>query len=175
MAGPDDGIAAIAERHGLSAGAVRALAEALHAGRGGGAQWSHPDLGGMGQWSGSGMLQIGDMFNDALKARVRAVLEELAAGERCDAPTEDGLVRTQDGWWPAKFGTPSATGAQNAMRYACFPDRKRLVVEQDGRTTVYDTGAHRLTGFAQAQGQGGGLAFSGPDGPVSVDALTIVA
>lgn len=174
MAGPDDGIAAIAERHGLSAGAVQALAEALHAGRGDGAQWSHPDLGGMGQWSGGGMLQIGDMFNDALKARIRAALKALATGEHGRASEKDGILRTQDNWWPAKFGTPSATGAQNAMRYACFPDRKRLVVEQDGRTTFYDTGAHRLTGFAQAQGQGGRLTFSGPDGPVSVDELTIV-
>lgn len=177
MAVTGDGMAAVAERHGLSADAVRTLAEALRAG-GGAAQWNHPDLGGMGQWSGGGMLQIGDMFNDALKARIRAALEELAAsaqhGGLGDHEGAQG-ARTPGGWWPATLGVPSSTGAQNAMRYARFPDRRRLVVEQDGRIVVYDTGAHRLTAFAQEQGPGQRLTFGGPDGPVTVDDLTIVA
>ena len=160
----------IAERHGLSAEAVRVLAEALRTGHGS-AQWSHPDLGGMGQWSGGGMLQIGDMFNDALKARVRAVLEELASRPNAgDHP----VARTPDEWWPAAFGIPSSRGTQNTMRYACFPDRKRLVIEQDGQITIYDTGAHKLTGFAQAQGLAQRLTFNGPDGPVTLDELAVI-
>ena len=31
------------------------------------AQFSHPELGGMGQWSQGGMIMIGDMFNNGLK------------------------------------------------------------------------------------------------------------
>ena len=38
----------------------------------------HPDLGGMGQWSQGGMVMVGDMFNNALKARVDALCAELA-------------------------------------------------------------------------------------------------
>lgn len=40
-------------------------------------QFSHPDLGGMGQWS-SGMLMIGDFSNSELKERVRSMCAELA-------------------------------------------------------------------------------------------------
>ena len=72
----DQAIAEAARRHGLSDGAVRALAEALTSGRGQ-AQFSHPELGGMGQWSG-GMVQIGDMFNHGLKAKVAAACADLA-------------------------------------------------------------------------------------------------
>lgn len=82
MSDPD--LVAAAARHRLSESGVRALSEALSAGRGGGAQWSHPDLGGMGQWSPGGMIQIGDMFNHDLKARVAAAIEELARADRSD-------------------------------------------------------------------------------------------
>lgn len=165
MSGPDlDGIAA---RHGLARDAVAALAEAVRRGRGG-VQWDHPGLGGLGQWSG-GMIQIGDMFNDGLKARVAAAIVELQAATSpasAVAPTSP-----PSGWWPAELGMPSASGSQDGMRYACFPERRRLAIEQDGRLTLYDTGPHRLTGFAQQQGLGGTVSFAGPDGTVRLDEL----
>lgn len=40
-----------AQRYSVSADAVRAVLEALVASGGGMAQFNHPDLGGMGQWS----------------------------------------------------------------------------------------------------------------------------
>jgi hypothetical protein len=43
------------------------------------AQFSHPDLGGRGQWSAGGMTMIGDMFNDALKTKVKQLCSELAS------------------------------------------------------------------------------------------------
>ena len=43
-----------ARRYGMSIDAVRVLLEALVASGGGMAQFNHPDLGGMGQWSGGG-------------------------------------------------------------------------------------------------------------------------
>lgn len=43
------------------------------------AQFGHPDLGGLGQWSAGGMVMVGRMFDDALKARVGALCAELAA------------------------------------------------------------------------------------------------
>jgi hypothetical protein len=163
---------ALARRHGLSVAAVQALADALAAGGGASAQWNNPDLGGMGQWSGGGMLQIGAMFDHDLKARVAATLEDLAhAGRVTGSPG----ARAPGVWWPDGLGEPAASGAQNAMRYACFPDQRRLAVERDGMITVYDTGRHRLTGFAQAQGGGRTLLFSGSDGTVTLDDLAVVA
>jgi hypothetical protein len=58
----------LARRYGVSSQAVTTLLEAVTRGHGTMAQFSHPELGGMGQWSQGGMTMIGDMFNDALKA-----------------------------------------------------------------------------------------------------------
>ena len=78
MARRDEAVTAAAERHGLSEGAVGALWDALARGGGRQAQFSHPELGGMGQWSG-GMGQIGDMFNTDLKSRVGGACADLSA------------------------------------------------------------------------------------------------
>jgi hypothetical protein len=43
------------------------------------AQFDHPDLGGRGQWMPGGMVIVGDMFNQALKAIVDGLCTELAA------------------------------------------------------------------------------------------------
>ena len=174
MSDPDL-IARTASRHRLSESGIRALSEALAAGRGGGAQWSHPDLGGMGQWSRGGMIQIGDMVNHDLKARVAAAIEELARAEPGDDPSARPAPSPGSDWWGEDLGRPASTGAQNGMRYACFPERRRLAVDRDGRVTLYDTGAHRLTGFAQAQSGSPTLSFSGPDGPIDVGDLRVLS
>ncbi|MGO9673236.1 MAG: SHOCT domain-containing protein [Methylocella sp.] len=67
----------IARRHGFSADAVTSLLYALAAGNGTQAQFNHPEFGGMGQWS-PGMIMIGDMFNQGLKARVESLCRDLA-------------------------------------------------------------------------------------------------
>ena len=59
-----------------------ALLTALVAGGGSQAQFNIPELGGMGQWSRGGMVMVGDMFNNALKARVDALCTELAGLRR---------------------------------------------------------------------------------------------
>ena len=69
----------LAQRHGVSSDAVLTLLRALAAGNGTMAQFSHPELGGTGQWSQGRMIIIGDMFNNALKHRVDALCSELAA------------------------------------------------------------------------------------------------
>ena len=43
------------------------------------AQFNHPELGGMGQWTQSGMTMVGTLFDHGLKARVDALCTELAA------------------------------------------------------------------------------------------------
>ncbi len=69
----------IAQRHGISVDAALTLLRALVAGHGTMAQFSHPELGGMGQWNQGGMIMVGDMFNHGLKARVDALCIELAS------------------------------------------------------------------------------------------------
>ena len=56
--------------------AVRVLRRALERGGGQLAQFSHPELGGYGQWM-PGMTQIGDMFNYELRDRVERLCQEL--------------------------------------------------------------------------------------------------
>ena len=72
-------VEAVARHHGTSEDAALHLLLALSVGGGRQAQFNHPDLGGMGQWSKGGMIMVGDRFNNALKARVDALCNDLAA------------------------------------------------------------------------------------------------
>ena len=58
-------------------------------------------------------------------------------------------------WWPQGLQNPGSSGGQNGLRYAFFPDQRRLAVERDGKVTQYDTGDHQITGVGQQQGSGG--------------------
>ncbi len=69
----------LAQRYGFSQDAVLHLTFAVLKGRGGMAQFNHPELAGSGQWMNGGMMMLGDMFNHGLKARVDGVCRELAA------------------------------------------------------------------------------------------------
>jgi hypothetical protein len=166
-----DNIETIAGRHGFSPAAVRTMAEALRRGGGRMAQFNHPELGGMGQWSQGGMIMIGDMNNNDLKARVDALCRDLA-GATGPVPAAAELEPRQDSqWWPQDLGTPSASGGQNEMRYACFPDKRRLAVMQGGQVRVYDTGDHRITGFSQQQSSSQTLSFTSQNGTVRLEDL----
>ena len=35
-------------------------------------------------------------------------------------------------WWPEDLGEAASSGAQNGMRYAFFPQKRRLLIERDG-------------------------------------------
>jgi Short C-terminal domain len=187
----------VAQRHGFGTDAVLTLLRALVAGGGTMAQFSHPELGGMGQWSQGGMLMIGDMFNNALKARVDAVCSELArfiGNGAVFAPARQGQRQEQHQfgggseqvsffvpraggsgqWWPEGLGSPSSTGAQNDLHYACFPAARRLAVQRGGVVTVYDTGDHVIAGFSQQQGGDQSLTFTSQHGLVRVADLPVV-
>ena len=140
------------------------------------AQFSHPDLSGMSQWS-PGMSMVGEMFNTSLKSKLDAVCTELAAYVTQTASTDQGrsrddpevsyrAVRQGSDWWPANLGTPSAVGAQNDLRYAVFP--RRLVIKDGGHVEIYDTGNHRISGVAQAQSADQTLTFTSQNGLVRV-------
>jgi hypothetical protein len=173
-----------ANRHGVSPEAAGALLGALAQGHGRQAQFNHPELGGMGQWSQGGMIMIGDMFNSGLKARVDALCSELAGFLRREPPAnvEAGGFQAHAGgvslfvagagaagqWWPAELGSPASTGAQNDLQYAYFPGSRRLAIHEDGRLRVYDAGEHRISGFSQQQSSDRSLTFTSQYGLVRV-------
>ena len=85
----------LAQRHGVSGDAVLTLLRAVAAGNGTSAQFNHPELGGMGQWSQGGMVMVGDMFNNALKHRVDLLCSELAALVRSQPLLSCGVGQSQ--------------------------------------------------------------------------------
>lgn len=162
-----------ARAHGFSVGAAQAMLDSLVAGHGRQAQFNHPEFGGMGQWSGNGMLMIGDMFNNDLKARVDALIDDLAdlVPAVLEGHRSEGYRPGPSGRWPAELGPESASGSQNGMDYAVFPRTRRLAIRQGGQVSVYDTGDHVIGGVSQQQGAGHGLQFASQHGPVSLDSL----
>jgi hypothetical protein len=184
----------LAQRHGVSSDAVMTLLYAVVAGHGTQAQFSHPELGGMGQWSQGGMIMVGDMFNNALKYRVDALCTELSGlvqnSQLFAAPAQSQSQSQSRGasgvslfvpgslssanWWPDELGAPSSTGAQNNLRYAFFPSARRLAIDLGGAVTVYETGDHQISGFSQQQSGDQSLTFTSQYGLVRVADLPVV-
>jgi hypothetical protein len=104
-----DLFAYLAQKHRVGVSSVRQLFSALQAGGGDRTQFSIPELGGMGQWSSSGMLMIGDMFNDGLKAKVADLCSELSkiarehANDKQNSPERqhqgDRHAASNDNWY----------------------------------------------------------------------------
>jgi hypothetical protein len=192
-------VSSLASRTGFSPEAVGQLLMALQRGNGTMAQFSHPEFGGSGQWARGGMLMIGDMFNDALKARVNALATELASALVAGSPapmqasptpsqsqSSGGMAfasvppsvfaaHPQSPWYPADLGTPNSSGAQNATRYAYFAGKRRLAVEAGGKVALYDTLEHQINGFGQQQGGAGTLTFTSQNGTVDLSTLPVVS
>jgi hypothetical protein len=145
----DDGdlVDRMAKKHSISPAAVQVVLAALQRGGGRMAQFSHADFGGMSQWS-PGMSMVGEMFNTQLQAKLDALCSDLAA---------------------------HLVGAQNDLRYAVFPETRRLVIDDQGTVSVYDTGSHRIFGVAQAQSADRTLTFTSQDGLVRIADLPKVS
>jgi hypothetical protein len=60
------------------------------------------------------------------------------------------------------------------MRYAYFPDKQRLLIQQGAHLEAYDTAGHHLTGVAQEQGHSRSLTFSSDAGPIDLKHLTCI-
>jgi hypothetical protein len=174
-------ISRVAIRHSVSPDAVRTILRALRSGGGSMAQFSHPDFGGMSQWS-PGMTMVGDMFNNSLKSRLDAICTELAAhiadtpltapaGGRQQSDVSYRSSNRGSDWWPENFGPPSAVGAQNDLQYAVFPGTRRLAIKDGGSIDIYDTGDHRIFGVAQAQSTDRTITFTSQDGLVRISDL----
>ena len=188
-------------RHGFGPEATAEALRAVAAGGGRMAQFSHPELGGSGQWMAGGMLMLGDTSDHALKARVGALCDDLSkalasAGPLVESSRSRGQGQVQgdgptggaastgsprfaasaaDAWWPEDLGTPSATGSQDSTRYAYFADARRLALAVDGKVRVHDTLDHRITGFSQQRGGAGGMTMSSRRGTVDPATLPLVS
>jgi len=183
----------LAQRHGLSLDAVMTMLRAVAQGHGTMAQFSHPEFGGSGQWMRGGMTMVGDMFNNALKARVDNLCSELSGlltSQPLFAPPPSSQSQHQGSgngtslfasaadagvWWPAELGSPSSSGAQNDIRYAVFPGLRRLAVDLGGRITVYDTLDHQIGGVSQQQGGAASLTFTRGFGTVRLADLPVLS
>jgi hypothetical protein len=131
------------------------------------------------------MSMVGDMFNTQLRAKLDALCSDIAAhletsgtvgGARAagEEVSYRSQARTEEGW-PAGLGRPGAVGAQNDLRYAVFPETRRLVIDDHGAFSVYDTGSHRIFGVAQAQSADRTLTFTSQDGLVRIADLPRVS
>jgi hypothetical protein len=173
----------LAQRYAVSDDAATTLLFAVNSGGGTMAQFSHPELGGSGQWMMGGMTMVGDMFNHGLQAKVSGLCTELSNLLRSltvfvpqPMPAPFSGSGASGGWWPSELGYPSSSGGQNDLRYAYFPQVRRLAVQRNGRVEVYDALDHQIGGVQQQQGGGyPSLSFSSQRGTFSVESLPLVS
>jgi hypothetical protein len=126
---------------------------------------------------------VSDMSNTQFKAKLDALCTDIAAHlhsseaaayERRSADDVSYRSGSAD-WCPSGLGRPGAIGAQNDLRYAVFPETCRLVIDDQGAVSIYDTGSHRIFGVAQAQSRDRTLSFTSQDGLVRVADLQKVS
>lgn len=189
-------IDAMAARYNLKSETVETLLTALIRGNGTMAQFNLPELGGQGQWMKGGMTMVGDMFNNSLRTTVDKLCTELtelvtttvlyerhdnyeqpdgANGANLGDDVPTGFFRQTSSSWPAVFGSPTASGTQNNLSYAYFAPVRRLVIEDGGKRTIYDTKHHQITGVAQQQGASSSYHFTSQDGQVDLSSLEVVS
>lgn len=165
----------LAKRYHVSREAVTELYKALVKGKGSMAQFSHPDLGGSGQWMKDGMTMVGDMFNEALKSKVEHICENLSdmAALHHDSSPKRGNCGN---WWPGDLGSPNSSGSQNGMRYAYFAKAHRLAIEVHEEVTIYDTLDHDIFGVSQQQvGSPSSVTFISSSGRVQLKDLPVIS
>lgn len=169
----------IATRYGLSYATVETMLQAIVQGHGTMAQFNIPELGGQGQWMKGGMTMVGNMFNYSLQSTVSSLCAELSnlieypSVFEDISPTSSPFV--SGNWWPSEYGIPNASGAQNHFKYAYFGHPvNRLVLEVDGKQTIYDTHEHHINSVSQQQGITNKYAFTSQYGVVDVDQLKVV-
>ncbi|MBK8399170.1 MAG: SHOCT domain-containing protein [Leptospiraceae bacterium] len=162
----------ICSKYGLSYNAVLHMLIAVNNGNGTMAQFNCPELGGGGQWMRGGMIMVGDMFNNGLKMTVDNLCNELSnalANMQIFEVVVSGPNATN--WYPYELGTPSSSGSQNNIRYAVFPQTRRLAIDYNGSVTIYDTLDHNIGGVSQQQGGDTSLTFSSQYGTILVNTL----
>ena len=185
---PIDPLPDIAERYHVPESKVRELYGLPQVTSGRQCQFNCEELGGPVQWM-PGMVIVTRWNDHQLKARVDGLCCELAAiiqGSETSAPAAlrreagtapaSGCVTMPAGesWWPASFGHPASLGDQNGIRYAYFPEKNLLLIQEGARIDAYDTTGHHFTGVAQQQGPSHSLAFSSDHGAVELKHLKCI-
>ncbi len=189
----------LANRYGLSNDTILTMLYAVMNGNGTMAQFNCQELGGSGQWMQGGMTMVGDMFNHGLKATVDNLCYELSGilanqqsslfvpkqrqtqfqgSQQSGQQGQNSLFIADNqfaNWWPQELGMASSSGAQNNIRYAFFPQSRRLALEINGHVKVYDTQDHQIGGVSQQQGGGSSLTFTSQFGLVRVEQLPIIS
>jgi hypothetical protein len=97
-----------------------------------------------------------------------------------EAPRHIRSVKSMAGlsvtlWWPKQMGEAASSGSSGGLRYAYFAPACRLLIEQQGQLTLYDTGAHHFRGVLQADGADGTLSFASQGGRVTLGSLKILS
>ena len=105
------------------------------------------------------------MFNVAVKQKVDRFCTELSAWVRTQPKEEHKKASSS----LTDSSTATFKGSQNNSHYAYHASDKRLVIENNGKITLYDTTGYPLTGVQQSQdGSGKHLSFTYPGGTVQV-------
>ncbi|MEY4489095.1 MAG: hypothetical protein RIQ79_1603 [Verrucomicrobiota bacterium] len=167
----------ISRRYGLSRESALNMLISVNNGGGTMAQFFCPELGG-GQWMRGGMTMVSDMFNHRLKMTVDNLCGELSqalASRQLFKPAPAGGAGGSNQWWGENFGNPSSSGGQNNIRYAFFPQSRRLAVQRDGQVTVFDTLDHNISGVSQQQGGDSSLTFSSQYGTLTTLSLPLIS
>jgi hypothetical protein len=75
------------------------------------------------------------MFNYGLKAKVSGLCAEISSLLNSEqllvslpVHSTGRFIFPGNAWWPAELGNPSSTGGQNDLRYAYFPQSRRLAI-----------------------------------------------
>jgi hypothetical protein len=77
----------------------------------------------------------------------------------------------QEHWWPVSLGEAASSGSQNDIRYAFFPEQRRLLIEKNGTVTTYDSADHQISGVSQRHGPGHDVAFTSQHGTIDLSGL----
>ena len=129
-----------------------------------------------------GSVMVSRWNDHHLKARVDGLCCELVAVLRgSDTAAPAALTRPWneaaaegESWWPATFGHATTAGSQNGIRYAYFPDKQRLLVQQGARVDAFDTAGYQIMGAGQQQGNSSTLMFATDRGSISTHELRCV-
>ena len=140
----------LAQRYGVSTEAVLTLLHALVHGHGTMAQFDHRELGGRGQWMPGGMVMVGDMFNQALKATVDGLCTELVSLLAASLLVQDAAARVPCQTRTRRLSNEAACVQQlGAMRQplsACLWRRQQETQERGGQqSSAYRQRAARKT------------------------------
>ncbi len=140
-------IRTLAQQHGISEGAVEVLWLAVQAGNGTAAQFSHPELGGMGQWMAGGMVMVGDFSKTHLQSTVMQICTAIAAhlqeqrfatqSTPVSAPSQPAPSQTQRQTSSGGFQATQPTAQSRQERAATIQsptDTGRAVKENTGKS-----------------------------------------